>query len=648
MLRKYFWLIIVVFLISVPTFSQTNPVDFSISLADGKKVFRKGEPVRVVLSFVINQPNYKIRMNGGDKVNILPKEGVFDWKDQQNKMWFVTDHVFAFQTEYKNPTNITISLNDFVRFDKVGKYSVNISTTRVYFSEPNDKKRFGDKKQQPAQTSNTVDFEIKEMSEAEEAEEIKRLSALIATEPDWQKNEDNSKALSYLTGDASTTYKVNQFLHPPNYRGNYSHHISTGLRLAPNKDLAIKLLENALYDLNREIRMDVIYKLVHLQYLKEIEASAEKDESENVKIRWEKREKRFNEIKQKYLDQLFQHLSARKDKSRITTAITIFQELPKDDASSEALQTTKAIILDNFDNLNPYDQLDLLERFWEKIKTPSLTSSIVKILSENKPPQYATNATPLKRLLEIDENLARPFIINEIKNPNSYVDIKILSQLKDEYLPEVDEFLLNQIREAAENRNSRINLRGKNHLAARFATKKIYDELMKIYLNYAEERGEEDRGGLLAYFLRHNEKEAIPLIEERLKKWDSHDGGGAIFYNLTQVFFSKGTEKILRQRLDSSNPRTAGTVAYYLSRNGSQENRKIIENRYNLWLKKWMPHKAEFDKKEDEAIQSEKMLQVNLVESLKNAKSWKLSEKELEALKQTCLSEECLRYFPKN
>lgn len=647
MLQKPFWLISFIIFFSNLTFSRENPVDYSISLSEGKKIYRMGEPVRVVLSFVINQPNYKIRMNGGDKVLITPSEGVYDWVNEYSKGQYGSDHVFSFQTEYKNPTNITISLNDFVRFDKVGKYSVNIITNRVYFADPNEKpvNFFG--KQQPALTSNTVDFEIKEMSEAEESEEIARLEALIKTEKDWRKSDDNSKALSYLIGNPSTIYKVNQFLNPPNFPGNYQHHISSGLRFAPNKDLAIRLLENALNDVNREIRFDIINMLANLQYLKEVEANPKKiDVNENSRTLWEKRDRRFNEIKQNYLNQLIQNLSNRKDKSLTTSAITLFQQLPKDDVSSEAFLTTKAIILNNFDDLNPYDQLDLLERFWEKLKNPSLTPSIVKILSKNKPPQYTTNATPLQRLLEIDESLVRPFIINEIKNPNSLTDIKVLSQLKDEYLPEVDENLLNQIREAVNNKSSHIYLQFKTQLAARFATKKVYSELMQIYKSFVAERSDEDRAGFLAYFLRHNEKEAIPLIEERLKKWEPHDGGHHIYYGLTQVVFSKSTEKLLRQKIQSDNPRIAGTATYFLSRNGGKENKKLIEKRYQRWLKKWLPRKDEFVKSNDKNTQAEKMAQVNMVEALKNAKSWKLTPKELESLKQTCLSEECLRYFP--
>jgi ATP-dependent Clp protease ATP-binding subunit ClpA len=115
---------------------------------------------------------------------------------------------------------------------------------------------------------------------------------------------------------------------------------------------------------------------------------------------------------------------------------------------------------------------------------------------------------------------------------------------------------------------------------------------------------------------------------------------------LTEINYSKGINRLLRKRLDSENLRQASTAAYLMAKHGSEANKKPIQARLNRWLKEWSGRAAQLEAEETETkIILLAMFQINLIEALIQAKSWKLSSAEIERLKQTCLTERCRRHF---
>jgi hypothetical protein len=645
-------IIVWAFSISVSSQTKNDAVDFTISLAEGKKVYRIGEPVRVALSFVVKKEGYTIKtkspfvipesLSPTENIAITPNDGIYIWKDKYYAETHPVADIPRFQGKSANPIRETIALNDFVRFDKAGKYSFSVTSDRLYYSDPQTKEINSNPTPQKPITSNTIDLEVKEMSQKEEELEIKRLSKLMSPQLDWRKENKYAEELSFLTGDASTIEKVNRFLNPPNFNPLRQNYFQTGLLMARNRALAIKLLEYGFRDLNQEIHFDLLNLLIDLRL-----ADGFVPKEINGQMDWEQRSKIFREIEQPYINQLFTSLPKRTGKSKTYAAFLIFTRLFPNYGDSFTFKTTKNIILESFDQLRPFEQNNLLTEFWEKLKSPSLIPYIEKILIYNGTPEgKLLRPIALKRLIELAPQKARDYIVKDIRKNVSDYDLEVLRLLDDKYLPEIDEILLEHIQAASEGRA--INLSFKNQLAARFASPKIYQDLLRIYQNNQYRWNDEQRGGLLAYFLRHNEKEAIPMIEERIVKF-GQPNDWSIFFHLTKVIFSNGAEKLLKQRLESDNTKIVESAVYYLSKYGSKSIKKNLENRYQRWLKKWETRRTEFDnKKANDEMKRQKSFQLSFVYALKNAKSWQLTTKEIEELKQTCFSQECLRYFPKN
>jgi hypothetical protein len=156
---------------------------------------------------------------------------------------------------------------------------------------------------------------------------------------------------------------------------------------------------------------------------------------------------------------------------------------------------------------------------------------------------------------------------------------------------------------------------------------------------------EDSRGALLGYFAKHNPTEGIRLTDERISKL-GEDADSNIFYSITKVGFPKGFEKYLQKRLTTDIPGAVDNAAYRLAKYGGKKNRKLIEERHARWLKEWSPRAAELDDpKTDPKIRRQAMVQINLIESLINAKSWKLSEIEIKQLKLSCVTQNCRQFF---
>ena len=634
-----FLFIIVTFFIVGQSFAQNEAADaakdvkFQISFAGEKTVYRMGESVKLILSYTSVDDGYTVERYYSprfDDVIISPTGGVYDWLYRLNRLYSYDDVSMQEKLSH-TPVKIDITVNDLVRFDKPGKYKIKVLSRRVFDSkgeEPAYRSR------SISLLSNEIELEIKEMSQIEEQAEVKRITALMDSATNLNQHQIYKRDLDYLTGDASTLEKVNRFLKPPVFGGVTWLDSGKGLDIARNKKLAIKLLEAALRDLNREPSREFINKLITLRIMLEDEQKPSR--AANSEQLWQEREARSSELNRAYYAEVLDSLSQRAGKSQIATAYTIFTSLPRDDTSSAAFNITKTFLLEKFDEMTPYGQVDLLDRFWDKIKNPSLVPSLEKMLLGKEPvPAWQVRDNALKRLIEMDQKRARPFVVNEIRNPDSFINPEILVKLDDKFLPETDDALLEQIKNLAstDDNRMRLNLQFKLTLAARYATDKIYGEMLEIYKKYGASWSIERSGPLLSYLARHNDEATLPLIEEQLNKSGDRTGSN-FFYTVTKTGFSKGMEKLLQKRLADDDEQIAGTAAYYLSKNGGEENESLIEKRYDNWFEKWKERGSELENPNAASeVKGEAMFQINLLEALIRAEKWKLPELEMNRLK---------------
>ena len=230
------------------------------------------------------------------------------------------------------------------------------------------------------------------------------------------------------------------------------------------------------------------------------------------------------------------------------------------------------------------------------MRDAALIPSLKKMLAKADLMSKSIRETTLKRLMEMAPDEARPYVIAEIRDPSSRVEPTVLGQLEDKSLPEVDAALLDQIRRATTSTQIRdqIYLKFKLDLLVRFATDSIYQELMELYRTVGETLPPDSRAGLLAYFAKHNEQEAIPMIEKVVSEFKPGEST-RILSDLTKLYYSDSIGVILKKLLESDDYAHVSHAAYLIGREGAAGDERVLEARLKRWREEWRDRVTEAD-----------------------------------------------------
>lgn len=481
-------------------------------LADGKSTYRIGEPIKLIIEFTADRDGYQVDtipdgwQPTSDVISLSPQRGVTRWLDEYMAGHPYGRHVMSFQKLSSTPIRVELLLNDSLRFDGPGKYSVQVTTRRVSPLSPLNEFR-----PPIVLTTNPVNFEVQPMSESDERKEVKRLSELLDAAGGWQAEDKITQELSFLTGDASAREKVRRFLSSEGRSGNYVQHVSFGLYIARNRALVLQLLETAMRDPNTPVTWSLLSAITRLRMLSDYNGTNGMAPITTGTLSTTG-DPRLAQIQHTYIAELAAGLGKRVGKSQTTTAMTILMHLPKDSQSANPVLTeVRRLLIQQFDSLHPFDQEYLLRMHWDKLRDPSITPSLEKMLGyEGMSNKNVHDAAP-KCLMEISPDKARQYVIAEIRGPKSLVDYQILQSLPEASLPEVDTALVEQIRKltASKINFDQVFLKHKASLAARYASEYIYPHLMQVYSTVGARLPLEVRACLLAYLAKHNESEAL-------------------------------------------------------------------------------------------------------------------------------------------
>src|SRR6185503_12877171 len=149
-----------------------------------------------------------------------------------------------------------------------------------------------------------------------------------------------------------------------------------------------------------------------------------------------------------------------------------------------------------------------------------------------------------------------------------------------------------------------VHLKQKTSLLVRFGTAGIYQELMDLYQQVGAKLHADGRAGLLAYFAKHNEREAIPLIEQAISELKPGEDP-AVLRELTALYYSDAIGVLVKQLLTTDDLALASTAAYLIGLHGSPDDQKVLEARLKRWQEEWGNRMAEADEQHQGRIESE-------------------------------------------
>jgi hypothetical protein len=219
--------------------------------------------------------------------------------------------------------------------------------------------------------------------------------------------------------------------------------------------------------------------------------------------------------------------------------------------------------------------------------------------------------------------------------------VKLLGSIEAKVLPEADPTLLEQIRRLVAIPDNRgfVHLKQKTSLLVRFGSEGIYQELMDLYQTVGAKLYADGRAGLLAYFAKHNEREALPLIEQAISELKP-DEDPAVLRELTALYYSEAIGVLVKKLLVTDDRSWASNAAYLIGLHGSADDKQVLEARLKRWQEEWGNRVVEADEQQQGRIESE------LVGALIHGESWKLPPERLRELQMGCLTQMCKRSNP--
>ncbi|HEY2846215.1 MAG TPA: hypothetical protein VGI80_00260, partial [Pyrinomonadaceae bacterium] len=346
-----------------------------LSLAGGKTVFRSGETVRLVITFTSNTPDYTVDVDREtylDKLSIDPTAGLFDRiADFYGGPPSFSDSISLNQLSTE-PVNVTVSLNDYFRFETAGKYTVRLTSKRVR------RKEAGTREWDPGTPievkTNPISFEIVPMTEADEAAEAAGLAKALVMSGDRSAQSRLAEELANLPGDGAVPEKVKQFLVTRKDPGNsYGGALYQGLFVSRNRSLVAKFLEPDLLDLSKPVDTEVLGVLSALRARAALAAAGKAyvgRDNDETSVQNEV----FAEAEAHYLQLVIDGMPKRQGTSLFETVYALFRTRQRQ-LSPTMVARLRDVILKNFDSLNAFSREDLLSNLWDQIKDPSLEPS---------------------------------------------------------------------------------------------------------------------------------------------------------------------------------------------------------------------------------------------------------------------------------
>lgn len=614
--------------------AQTASTDVRVKLllAEDKTSFRIGEPIRLVMEFTSDVPGHTVDTipdSGGpfsETISVSPERGVNRWYDEMTRGFQYPRDVFSSQKISAAPTRLPITLNNALRFDQPGRYTVMITTRRV--------------NRKTALTTNEVSFDVVAMSEEEELAEVKRISALLDANRVSHPDQTAALELAFLTGDASTREKVRRFLNPNIEGSYYGSNIYLGLFIARNRALALKLLEKGMRDVTQPVNSWLVTTVSLLYFLRE-QRGVPFDPTPHDRWLTAESNSRFAAIQNSYLAELALGLSKRRGQSLSTTALTILTMAPKNSDRAILVAEVRRVIAQQFSSLDRDAQDQLLRKHWADIRDPGLLGPLKLILADRSDSARPLHEQALSRLIEAWPDEARPFVIDEICDEQSNVKSEVLARLSDKSLWQVDRCLVGQMHrlQGMIDASVRMVLEKKAPLLARYATKDDYGEIIWVYRESGLDFPPELSAALLAYLAKQDEPATIPLIEQRLEKITPNSEDNFL-PKLTRLYYSDGIGKILKQRLNLDEPYAVSRAAYLLGKYGSPGDEVALLNRLAKWQNDWRGRVAEANSN------FQGIAERDLVDALIDSKAFGLTPERKQELRRNCLTEYCKQSNP--
>ena len=562
---------------------EDSAVVFRIQLANGQTRFHVGETIPVEMAFSSTVPNaYKIDTRSYDRSGRLNSEVFHVSPEGRDPLREYFAHgPFLFGGLSSGPVNLTLEpriiREDLNEWLALDKPGHYSLSVTTYRVGPRER------------TSNTVEFDV------------------VAADPLWEREVLRSGATDRTLRFLDTENSIRESVR----RLGTSWDLMAGLIGTAHRDFARKELERQMSEPDVAITGDYISALVRLQ------------------SRGDADDKNWLERSDALYRKAAEFVRAKQGLARAETVRAILSRPGRQGEMEPVTELPGEEVAAAFEALPPDQQETMLGSFSARIKIPAMIAPLKKLAAQaGDPNQPMLTDAVLRTLYDIDPAEGRRAILEEIRHPHAdhgmiATRARTLSVLPEKTLAQFDDVLAARL-EQKDSRTTDLDAQ----LLGRYATEAV---LARVKTAYEEGSADWDcaaQDGWLSYFLRTDVNYGVKKIRKR---------AGFCLTESLEALVRMGrwgdVEQSVIHNLNGRDLNAGRDAADTLAKYGSLKAKAAMWARAQRFHDEWTGDEAEF---ESEA----QGFQYGLMEGLGRARTWVLSNQEVEDLEKLTVGQE--------
>jgi hypothetical protein len=557
---------------------QAKPV-LDVQVANGQTTFHIGERIPLVLTFTTpNDTGFLIYPyesgHGGefdsDRFNVTPATGWADPLATYLSGGLMSGHGWGPQPFLAaKPVVLKDDLNQWVRFDAPGDYTLKVVSYRVILSsnKPGD--------QYPLE-SNTIALRIVPATPEWEAAV---LAAVTANSPHPEKTESDLRYLESPAAIEEMTARLPHSTKPGCYE------CQMGLIGLPDS-----LHETAIAAMNR--RMDEPNFGISVQFFEtmsflHIDSGANEESIRRQRYAFDA----------DFWQTVFAGVARKQPEARAMTLQTLLRYGRQADSPAVKAQMA-SLVRASFPGLEMREQIDNLRQHWDLLRSPEILPTLQKLArtpaknDDNLGPYSTANlkAEALRRWYEMDPAGARREILAQFgstdptppRDGSPQLSGQMLNFLPSEPLPQYEPLWAEAYLHATDWRDEA----ALGSLLLKFGTGAASSQMLAKLNEPAHINSCVPNPYALAYLARFSPDQARPLLKNAL----AGNGGGCdatMLYRMPEVAQAPVIHEAAVEALNSPEPRMVQTAAQYLAAYGTAADEKPLLARYAKWTQEW-------------------------------------------------------------
>lgn len=634
---------------------QKNPpgVTFTLTLAlaDGRTQYHHGERIPLDLAFSSSLPDkYKL------DVRLYDRSGRADMDD-----FYVDrpdDAVDPLRTYLElgsigggpgippplldaRPQRIERDLNEWLRFDKPGRYRLYVTSGRLNpfghtaFNEPNLNV-----------TSNTITFDIlpddPAWDEATLQAAVKALDGPDTNDdPETGPHVQAARALRFLGTNDAVREMVRRLKGVTDAGAPLAYEYHLGLWCALDRTFVVR-------EMRRQAEApDFPVTSSFLRDLSRLESYAENPpplppytgDPASVAQRQAQYAKRMADIDARRAQDatwLAEVADRKRGQARAESLYTLYgaeSDHPLSD-KRRAYWTEKMVAV--FNDLPLDDQQSLLSSYsWARIGGKAWLP-LLRQLTKNAPPpdtpyQSSLYDLAVQRLYELAPAEGRQIILAQIRQPKPRLSLNVLTRLPDTRLPQLDDALAKNLKDHGG------SWEAASALVARYATAAILPRVKAAYGDQGGQWACAFQAALLSYFLRTEPAYGATQLNKALDSRKNTGCWQSVLADVAAYGMTPTLERITIARLDNPDPTIVTNAAQALGAHGSPAAEAPLWQRLRKLYTQWQDKPGQFIAQEKGRANQQRP-EVGLAQALATSPNWVVGPAALAEIKRLCIA----------